>query len=76
MNVRVEVKTAPQHFYYGAGYELHVKSAFCAYFLMTLACPAAIASRAAFDVFAPVIAALSSSWDVFNTSYHFAIEAT
>ena len=31
-----------------------------AYFLMTFACPAAIASRAALDVFAPVIAALSS----------------
>ena len=35
---------------------------------MTFACPAAIASRAALDVFAPVIAALSSSWDVFNSS--------
>jgi hypothetical protein len=38
------------------------RKAFCAlaYFLMTFACPAAIASRAALDVFAPVIAALSS----------------
>jgi hypothetical protein len=38
------------------------RKAFCAlaYFLMTFACPSAIASRAALDVFAPVIAALSS----------------
>ena len=35
---------------------------------MTFACPSAIASRAALDVFVPVIAALSSSWDVFNSS--------
>jgi hypothetical protein len=37
---------------------------------MTFACPAAIASRAALDVFAPVIAALSSSWDVFSSSVY------
>jgi hypothetical protein len=38
------------------------RRAFCAlaYFLMAFACPSAIASRAALDVFAPVIAALSS----------------
>jgi len=39
-----------------------------AYFLMYFACPSAMASSVALDVFAPLIAALSSSWEILSSS--------